>query len=235
VIRDQLAECYGLITHLDQQVGRIMAALATSPQARNTVVVHAADHGLALGSHGLLGKQSLYERGMRCPLILAGPGIPKGRSIQGFTYLLDLFPTLCDLANLPAPAGLDGRSLRPLWSPDAATGPWRDSVFLAFTDTMRSFRDERWKLIVYRPQAGDNCLTCRRDPHERRNLAGSPGHRAREKALLSRLREAQERDGDLLPLSIEAPRPSSIDLSHGYRRNPDKEQPAWIVEEYFGR
>ncbi len=235
VIRDQLAEYYGLITHLDQQVGRIMAALATSPQARNTVVVYAADHGLALGSHGLLGKQSLYEHSMRCPLILAGPGIPKGRSIHGFTYLLDLFPTLCDLANLPAPAGLEGRSLRPLWSPAAATGPWRDSVFLAFTDTMRSFRDERWKLIVYPPTGRRQLFDLRRDPHERRNLAGSPGHRAREEALLARMREAQERDGDPLPLSSEAARPSSIDLSHGYRRNPDKEQPAWIVEKYFGR
>ena len=78
VIRDQLAEYYGLITHLDEQVGRILAALEENGQAGNTVVVYAADHGLGLGSHGLLGKQNLYEHSMRCPLIVRGPGIPHG-------------------------------------------------------------------------------------------------------------------------------------------------------------
>ena len=89
VIRDQLAEYYGLITHLDEQVGRILAALEENGQAGNTVVVYAADHGLGLGSHGLLGKQNLYEHSMRCPLIVRGPGIPHG-STDAFTYLFDL-------------------------------------------------------------------------------------------------------------------------------------------------
>ena len=235
VIRDQLAEYYGLIAHLDEQVGRVLDALAGSPHARDTVVVYAADHGLALGSHGLLGKQSLYEHSMRCPLILSGPGIPKGRSIRRFTYLLDLFPTLCDLAGVPQPPGLDGRSLRTLWSPNANDAPWRDSVFLAFTDTMRSVRDERWKLIVYPPTGMRQLFDLRRDPHERVNLAGLPAHRGREEALLSRLRAAQAQDGDTLPLSSAAPRSPAIDLSRGYPRIPDKEQPAWIVEKYFKR
>ncbi len=78
VVRDQLAEYYGLITHLDEQVGRILAALDENGQAENTIVVYAADHGLAVGSHGLLGKQNLYEHSMRCPLIVRGPGIPQG-------------------------------------------------------------------------------------------------------------------------------------------------------------
>ena len=235
VIRDQLAEYYGLITHLDGQVGRVLDALATSPHARDTVVVYAADHGLALGSHGLLGKQSLYEHSMRCPLILSGPGIPKGRSIDRFTYLLDLYPTLCDLAGVPEPPGIEGRSLRPLWSPKAGDPPWRDAVFLAFTDTMRSIRDERWKLIVYPPTGTRQLFDLWRDPHERVNRAGLPAHRGREEALLARLREAQARDGDTLPLASPTPRPSAIDLSKGYQRVPDKEQPAWIVEKYFGR
>src|SRR5439155_26598129 len=100
VISDQLCEYYGLITHLDEQVGRVLAALEKSGRAKDTVVIYAADHGLALGSHGLLGKQSLYEHSMKSPLIIAGPGIPAGRSSEAFTYLFDLFPTVCTLAGI---------------------------------------------------------------------------------------------------------------------------------------
>ena len=109
VIGDQLCEYYGLITHLDEQVGRILAALEETGHAENTIIIYAADHGLALGSHGLLGKQSLYEHSMRGPLIIAGPGIPAGRSTAAFTYLFDLFPTICDLAGVEA-AGRAGRA-----------------------------------------------------------------------------------------------------------------------------
>ncbi len=90
VIRDQLAEYYGMITHLDQQIGRILQTLKSSGRADNTIVIYAADHGLAVGSHGLLGKQSVYEHSMRCPLIVAGPGIPQNQSSWAFTYLLDI-------------------------------------------------------------------------------------------------------------------------------------------------
>ncbi len=233
VIRDQLAEYYGLVTHLDAQVGRVLEALASSPHGAGTVVVYAADHGLALGSHGLLGKQSLYEHSMRCPLVMAGPGIPRGRSTSAFTFLLDLFPTFCDLAGVIPPTGIDGRSLRPLWSGPAKPPGWRDSVFLAFTDSMRSFRDERWKLIVYPPTGTRQLFDLSRDPHERRNLAGSPGHASREHALLARMRKAMAEAGDTLPLARPAPRPAAIDLSTRYTRIPDREQPAWIVEKYF--
>ena len=128
VIRDQLAEYYGLITHMDEQVGRILAALRKSGQAEDTLIVYAADNGLALGSHGLLGKQSVFEHSMRVPLIIAGPGIPGGKSTEAFTYLLDIFPTLCDTVGIPRPAGLEGESLRPLW--EGKQDRVRDSVFL---------------------------------------------------------------------------------------------------------
>jgi arylsulfatase A-like enzyme len=89
-IQEQLCEYYGLITHLDEQVGRVLAALEESGQARNTLVVYTADHGLALGSHGLLGKQSVYEHSMKSPLIVAGPGVPRHKATDAFTSLLDL-------------------------------------------------------------------------------------------------------------------------------------------------
>ena len=72
VVQQQLAEYYGMVTHLDEQVGRVLAALEVSPHADNTLVIFAADHGLALGSHGLLGKQSVYDHSAKTPLILSG-------------------------------------------------------------------------------------------------------------------------------------------------------------------
>src|SRR4051794_15358753 len=191
VIGDQLCEYYGLMTHLDEQVGRILAALEASGHAEDTIVIYAADHGLALGSHGLLGKQSLYEHSMRSPLILAGPGIPAGRSTAAFTYLFDLFPTICTLAGVKLPDGLAGRDLRPLWEGEGAKV--RESVFLPFSDLMRSVRDERWKLIVY-PQINHRQLfDLRDDPHEMRDLAGVPGHEPEIARLAALMRSWQEK------------------------------------------
>ena len=230
VVRDQLAEYYGLITHLDEQVGRILAALDETGQAENTIVVYAADHGLAVGSHGLLGKQNLYEHSMRCPLIVRGPGIPQG-STDAFTYLFDLFPTLLAQGGVEAPPGIDGRDLAPLWSGGAPT--WRQSVFLPYRDLMRAVRDDRYKLIVYPSVNHRQLFDLQEDPHERRNLIAEPGHRqtaARLNALLEGWRGAM---GDTVPLSVAEPAPLHRDLT-GTQREPDRWQPDWIVEKYFG-
>ncbi|MCC2671434.1 MAG: Arylsulfatase, partial [Armatimonadetes bacterium] len=168
MIRDQLAEYYGLITHMDEQIGRILAALKRSGQADDTLIVFAADNGLALGSHGLLGKQSVFEHSMRTPLIVSGPGVPAGKSTKAFTYLLDLYPTLCDVLQVQPPAGLEGESLRPLW--EGKRKSVRDSVFLPFLDLQRAVRDDRWKLIGY-PKVGHlQLFDLKNDPNETTNL-----------------------------------------------------------------
>lgn len=232
VIRQQLAEYYGLIEHLDHQIGRVLDALRQSPHASNTIVVYAADHGLALGSHGLLGKQNLYEHSMRCPLILSGPGIPHGQSSLAFTYLLDLFPTFCALAGVPTPDGLDGHNLQPLWiTPGAKV---RNSVFLPYTDLMRSLRDDRWKLICY-PQVNHRQLfDLAYDPHEIHNLAQDPAFTPHVQRLLAQLQETQNAHGDPQPLTVPDPRPLYRDLT-GLDRKPDPWQPEWIVQKYFPR
>ena len=109
MISDQLCEYYGLVTHLDKQVGRILKALEQSEHADNTIVIYTADHGLAMGSHGLLGKQNVYEQSMQCPLILKGPGIPKGKSSEAFTYVHDLYATLCNLAGVTPENKIDSK------------------------------------------------------------------------------------------------------------------------------
>lgn len=234
MIRDQLAEYYGLITHMDEQIGRILSALEKSGQAENTIVVFAADNGLALGSHGLLGKQSVFEHSMRTPLIVAGPGIPRGKSTRAFTYLLDLFPTLCDAADVPAPAGLDGESLRPLWQGRKQTV--RDSVFLPYLEIQRAVRDRRWKLIAY-PQIGYlQLFDLQSDPHETRNLMGHPEqaeHAKHVRRLQALMTQWQTRSGDTLAVPAESKQPSRIDLT-GQPRKPDQWQPDWIIKKYFG-
>ena len=230
VIRDQLAEYYGLVTHLDEHIGRVLEVLRKSRHAENTIIIYAADHGLALGSHGLLGKQSIYEHSMGCPLIFAGPGIPKGSSTKAFSYLLDIFPTVCGLTGLQAPAGVEGKDLRPIW--EGRADGVRDSVFLSFSKIQRSVRDERWKLIRY-PQINHTQLfDLKNDPDELNNLADEPLQAGRVKQMLQQLKELQQKVGDSLPLTVANPKPKEIDLT-GTPRKPDRWQPDWIVQKYF--
>lgn len=229
-IGDQLCEYYGLITHLDEQVGRVLAALEETGRAKDTVVVYTADHGLALGSHGLLGKQSLYEHSMKAPLIVAGPGVPAGRSTDAFTYLFDLFPTVCDLAGATPPGKLAGASLRPLWAGEKPGV--RDSVFLPFSGLMRAVRDDRWKLIVYPPIGHRELFDLKTDPGETRDLAADPAHAAEVGRLTALMKEWQAKVGDAQPLSVPNSRPREVRFDD-FERRPDKWQPPWIVEKYF--
>lgn len=230
VISDQLAEYYALIEHLDEQVGRVLKALATSPHADNTLIIYAADHGLAVGSHGLLGKQSLYEHSMRCPLIIAGPGVAEGRSTVSFTYLFDLYPTICDLVGIETPKEVFGKSLMPLMLDPAARV--RESIFLAYKDLMRSVRTERWKLIMY-PQVNHvQLFDLENDPHETSNLAADVDQASRIDELTRLIGQWQKKVGDSQKLSSESPAPLRRDLT-GLEREADRWQPDWIVEKYF--
>src|SRR5207249_234741 len=139
-------------------------------------IIFSSDHGLAIGSHGLMGKQNLYEHSMKAPLVFSGPGIRPGRS-DALVYLLDIYPTVCELVGAPVPDGLDGRSLAPVIA--GRTPDVRDSLFLAYRDLQRAVRDERWKLIRY-PQINlSQLFDLREDPDERHDLAGDPAQQAR--------------------------------------------------------
>lgn len=230
VISEQLCEYYGLISHLDEQVGRVLQAVQKSGRDRNTLIIYTADHGLALGSHGLLGKQSLYEHSMKSPLILAGPGIPAGRSSEAFTYLFDLLPTICDLARVPRPEKIAGESLQPLWT--GAKQQLRDSVFLPFTGLMRAVRDDRWKLIVYPPINHRQLFDLKSDPDERTDLATNSKHAGEVERLLTLMKTWQNKVGDKQPLTVAKPKPKEISFE-GYVRKPDQWQPEWIIKKYF--
>ena len=230
VVQGQLSEYYGLITHLDRQVGRILRELRAGPHAGNTVVVYTADHGLAVGSHGLLGKQNLYEHSMGAPLILSGPGIPSGRESSTFCYLLDLFPTLCSILGVATPPGIDGLDLSSIWRGE--TSSVRNSIFTSFRDLMKAVRTERWKLIRYPKVNHTQLFDLQEDPYETRSLAQDPAQSTRIAELTALMREWQDKVGDSDPLTVPDPQPKEIDLT-GHRQSRDRWQPDWIFEKYF--
>ncbi len=232
VVSDQLAEYYGLVDHLDVQIGRVMNALKLTGKADNTIVIYAADHGLAVGSHGLLGKQSVYEHSMRCPLIFVGNGIPAGKSTKAFSYLLDIYPTLCSMIGIEPPKGLDGEDLSPIWKGEKKKV--RDEIYLQYTNHQRSVRDERWKLIRY-PQINHTQLfDLEQDPHEKVNVANAQSvmHQNQVKRLMGKLTAWQTDFGDKLPLTSKNPKPKAIDFT-SKKRVPDRWQPEWIRKKYF--
>lgn len=217
IVRQHLADYYAYIEFLDQQIGRILEALDASGQRENTIVVFASDHGLAIGSHGLFGKQNLYDHSMHAPLILAGPGIPAGKRSDAMCYLLDIFPTLGALAKVEMPAGSEGRSLEPIFAGSAEKH--RDVIFTAYTKVQRAVRDDRWKLIVY-PQVNKTQLfDLRADPNEIHDLAADPQHADELKRLTALLLAEQKGAADDQALSSDSPQPLDFDFSK-VKRNP---------------
>lgn len=189
IVREHIAAYYAMITHLDAQIGRVLQALDETGESGNTIVVFAGDNGLALGRHGLFGKQNLYDHSVRVPLVLAGPGIAQGRRNSSLCYLLDVFPTLCELTGVPTPATVEGRAL---------SGAPRDSLFFAYRDFQRAVRTEEWKLIRYRAGGVENTqlFHIRSDPWERHNLAASARHAGRLKQMNALLQDWMKRVDD---------------------------------------
>ncbi len=193
-VRRHLADYYASITYVDAQVGRILAALDASGQRERTLIVFAGDSGLAIGSHGLFGKQNIYEHSMRVPLLFSGPGVPKNIRRDALAYLHDVMPTLGALAGVAGPEGSEGAALVPVMND--AHAHVRREVFLAYTDTQRSIRDERWKLMRFPRIDRSYLFDLENDPHETRNLAEAPAHREHVTSLMARLEQAQLAAGD---------------------------------------
>jgi hypothetical protein len=174
-------------------VGRIWQALRETGHDKDTLIVFAGDNGLALGRHGLMGKQNLYDHSLRVPLIVAGPGVPQGKS-DALCYLLDVFPTLCDLTGTATPATVEGKSLKPIL--DGKAVKVRDHLFGAYRDVQRMIDDGRWKLIRYPKADRTQLFDLAADPDEVNDLSADPKQAAKVKELLALLAAEQKRLGD---------------------------------------
>lgn len=211
VVRQHLADYYAAITFMDAQIGRIIEALRAAGLEDNTIIVFTSDSGLAIGSHGLFGKQNLYDHSLRVPLIMAGPFIPQNQQRHGMCYLLDIFSTLGDLCGVEYPKENEGRNFVGLLSGRVSQG--RDELFFAYRDTQRAVRDDRWKLIVY-PQINHRQLfDLKDDPHETKDISQDPALAARLDRLTATLERLQREYGDKQPLTVEKPLPREFDFS----------------------
>jgi arylsulfatase A-like enzyme len=227
IVGDQLCEYYGLITQLDEQVGRIIKSVKQSHHADNTIIIYTADHGLAMGSHGLLGKQNIYEQSMSAPLIINGPGIPTGQS-NAFTYIHDLYATICNFAGIKTPAGVTSLSLSPIIKGEIKE--IRKSLFLPFQDNQRAVNDGKWKLHIY-PKINHRLLfNLEYDPDETNNLATANPEKVKQ--MTSLMEEWRHALGDQSPLSVAKPEAKELDYSKA-KRVLDVWQPKWIRDKYF--
>jgi arylsulfatase A-like enzyme len=176
-IRGMLADYYRYISFLDSQIGRVLEALEKSPYAKNTIVVFSADSGVARGSHGLIGKQNLYEHSVRVPLIISGPGVPVDKTSDAMCYLFDVFPTLGSLCGVSAPTTSEGVSFnRALLNPGA---PARKTVRFAYKNVQQAACDSEWKLIYYPKIQRTQFFNLKEDPAEVSDLSESPEQQVR--------------------------------------------------------
>jgi arylsulfatase A-like enzyme len=218
-VRKQLHDYYGCITSIDHNCGRILEALKELGELDNTIVIFSSDHGLAMGSHGLFGKQSLYEHSMRSPLLFAGPGVPHGAS-DAFTYLFDIYPTTCDLAGVSIPQAVEGRSQAPVIRGEQPSV--RDTIFLSFEQGQRAVRKGDWKLYRFPLVNYSLLFNLREDPNELTNLAEVPSQADRVKEMMTLLEEQQNLYDDPHPHTSATPGQALIDLA--FFENPPTPQ-----------
>jgi arylsulfatase A-like enzyme len=192
------SEYYALVSYLDSQVGRILDALEKSGKADNTYVIFTSDHGLAVGQHGLMGKQSMFDHSIRVPYIVNGPGVPTGKKVDELVYQHSTFATTCELAGIPVPSTVEFPSLASLISGPAK--PQHDAIFSRYKHFQRTVRTFEHKLIVYPFAKKVQLFDLKKDPWEITNLADRSEMQPARKHLLERLQVFQRELGDQLDL-----------------------------------
>jgi len=182
-IRRHIGDYFAMVTHTDAQIGRILKALKETGKMDETIIVFSSDNGLAVGRHGLMGKQNVYDHAVHVPLIISGPGIPKGEMRDQLCYIYDIYPTLCERTGLKTPDNVQYKSLTPvIENPEKDI---RETLCFAFMSWQRSIRDKRYKLIEYcvKNNRHTQLFDLEKDPHELVNLAGKPEHAERLKKM----------------------------------------------------
>jgi arylsulfatase A-like enzyme len=231
MIRASFADYYALIAHLDDRVGSIIQTLKKLNLYDNTIIVYSADNGLALGSHGLLGKQNLYEHSTKVPLIITGPGIPQKGASDALLYLFDIFPTLTNLCKMPSPDGINGLDFSNIIHGNSKEV--RNSLYTTYRNTAKAVRTKEWKLIWYPQRNYLQLFNLFNDPLEINNLAYNKGMRSQltqMKQLLEDHHSAAMDTSNLYPAKI-------LPLKYDYtklKQKPDTHQPEYVLKKYFG-
>lgn len=193
-------EYYAIITHMDEQIGRILEALEASGEKDNTYIFYTADHGLSVGHHGLLGKQSMYDHSMRSPLIVIGPDLPKNERRDMDVYIQDIMPSTLEVAGVEKPEYVEFSSLMPMVTGKQKKGNMK-AVYGAYREHQRMVRKDGFKLIVYPKGNVVKLFDLNKDPEEMNNLAADPKYAGKIKSLQKELHKQQQKMGDELVLN----------------------------------
>jgi len=226
-VKRALAHHFALITCIDMEIGRVLDRLEADKELGNTLIVYTADHGDFAGDHGLILKNlGIYESIHRIPFILAWPGGPQNEVRDAIIESVDLFPTLCELARVPPPKAMDGRSILPELR-GAAEG--RDHAicewdFLHPHRFVNAIRTRRYRLVYYSHELGGELYDHDVDPDEMHNLYEDPAHASARLELLERLFDEVNR----------YQRKSDFDTD---REKDEKEvfSPAHLIHKQFGK
>ncbi|MSU47689.1 MAG: sulfatase [Opitutus sp.] len=171
-IRNELGRQFACSEAIDIQIARVLQKLEAMGELDNTYIFYTADHGMAIGRHGLQGKQNLYQHTWRVPFIAKGPGIKPGTRVEGNIYLLDVLATLCDLAGISAPASNEGLSFKPVLH--GRQGAVRDVLYGVYNGGtkpgLRSVKQGDWKLVKFDVMNGavreTQLFNLKENPHE---------------------------------------------------------------------
>lgn len=195
-IKTHRREYYALISHLDTQLGRIINELKKQGLYENTVIIYTADHGLSLGNHSFMAKQSMYDHSLASPFIISGPQIPKGVRSKQRIYIQDVVPTTLELAGQSKSdyTDIEYESLLPLGA-DGSSGHMAP-IYGAYKDLSRCIVHDQWKLIYY-PQADKFRLyNLEKDPNELSDVSDHPENQTVRQKLINLLVEQQKKLGD---------------------------------------
>ncbi|WP_337251591.1 sulfatase-like hydrolase/transferase [Maribacter halichondriae] len=201
--KKHIQEYYALITHLDDQIGEILNALEASGKMENTYIIFTADHGLAMGRHGLLGKQSLFDHSVRAPFMIMGHDVPKGKKVNHDIYLQDAMATSLDLAEIEKPDYVYFNSVLPLLE-GKQEGSY-ESIYGSYVDSQRMIRKDGFKLIVYPKLNKVLLFDLENDPEEMNDISASGKHQEKIQVLFKELLELQNKLNDSLDISFMNP------------------------------
>lgn len=195
-VKRHIADYYAMISHIDDHVGRLLDTLEKKGIADNTLVIFCGDNGLAIGQHGLMGKQSVYEHSTKVPLIMSGPGIPENKKLTQYVYLMDIFPTLCELCGMNIPDSVESISFARMFE-DTQYVTRRDIYYL-FQARIRGVADGRYKLIEYRTEnlKLTQLFDLEKDPYETMNFFDFNGYEDISAGLRARMKEYSEEWGE---------------------------------------
>ncbi len=213
-IRNEIGRQYACVENIDNQLNRVLKKLEAMGELDNTYIIYTSDHGIAIGRHGLMGKQNLYDHSLRVPFVVKGPGIKAGTRAKGGFYLLDIMPSLCDLAGITIPRTVEGKSFAPVLRGEQDN--IRETMYAAYSGGksqpgIRSIKKGDWKLIKYDLKEGEvqktELFNLAKNPFEyiaesnkkdkwENNLAGDPAHADIQAELEALLLEEMKKHDD---------------------------------------